>query len=128
MLEAELNTATFHGDKAFSQVSEQLGVGRYKFPLIADSVPAARWVDDLWLSVPENAELLGEAEEACEKSMTNPQKALNLIARVLKTNIKRDEKIKCTLFYAAIMLSSGQPEQACTDANEALRHCNNDFL
>ncbi len=71
LLEAEFNAAKYHGDEAFAQVADQLGVVRHKFHP-PDFIPATRWLDDLWLAVPDNAGLLGEAEEAWEQSMTNP--------------------------------------------------------
>ena len=127
LLEAEFNAAKYHGDEAFAQVADQLGVARHKFQL-TDSTPATRWLDDLWLLVPTNADLLGEAENAWEESMINPQKALNIVAQVVKGNTRRDEKIKCTLLVSAIMLASGQIEVACANTNEALRECGNNFL
>jgi len=128
LLESEIDATKYHGDKAFAQVADQLGVVRHKFQLTADSDPASYWLDDLWLSVPENAKLLGEAEEAWEKNMVNPQKALNIAARTVKDNINRDDKIKCALFVSAIMLASGRTEEACANANEALRECGHSFM
>ena len=127
LLETEYNAAKYHGDEAFAQVADQLGVARHRFQP-PDSIPATRWLDDLWLSVPDNATLLGAAEVAWEQNMTNPQTALNIVAQVLKGNTKTHEKIKCTLLISAIMLSSGQIEIACANANEVLRECGKNFF
>ena len=127
LLEMELNAIKCHGDAAFAKVADTRGVARHTFELVTESTPASHWLKDLWLSEPSSAALLGEAETAWEGNVTNPQKALNIVGKVLNGTIKQSERIKCNLFVAAIMLATGKTEEACAIANEMLHLCGNDF-
>jgi len=127
LLEMEINALKSHGDEAFEKVADKMEITKHTFELIAESTSASHWLRDIWLSEPSNAALLGAAEAAWEANMANPQKALNIIGKVLSGNTKQSERIKCNLLVSAIMLDAGRTEEACASANDALRQCGNDF-
>jgi FtsZ-binding cell division protein ZapB len=127
LLEMEINALKSHGDEAFEKVADKMEITKHTFELIAESTSAGHWLRDIWLSEPSNAALLGAAEAAWEANMANPQKALNIIGKVLSGNTKQSERIKCNLLVSAIMLDAGRTEGACASANDALRQCGNDF-
>ena len=127
LLETEVNAIKFHGDAAFAKVAETREIVRHTFELVPEQSSACYWIKDLWLSDSSNAPLLGEAETAWNENTANPQKALNIVGKVLKGSIKQSERIKCNLFVAAVMLASGKTEEACAGANEMLHLCGNDL-
>jgi hypothetical protein len=127
LLETEINAIKSHGDEAFGKVADKMEITKHTFELVAESTSASHWLKDIWLSEPSNAVLLGAAEAAWEANMANPQKALNIIGKVLNGNTKQSERIKCNLLVSAIMLDTGRTEEACASANDALRQCGNDF-
>jgi hypothetical protein len=127
LLETEINALKSHGDEAFEKVADKVEITKHTFDLVAESTSASHWLKDIWLLEPSNAALLGAAEAAWEANMANPQKALNIIGKVLNGNTKQSERIKCNLLVSAIMLDTGRTEEACASANDALRQCGNDF-
>jgi FtsZ-binding cell division protein ZapB len=127
LLEMEMNAIKSHGDEAFEKVADEMEIAKHTFELVADSVPTSHWLRDIWLSEPNNAALLGAAEAAWEANMANPQKALNIIGKVLNGSIEQGERIKCNLLVSAIKLDAGRTEEACASASDALRQCGNDF-
>src|SRR5271168_596181 len=127
LLETEINALKSHGDEAFEKVADKMEITKHTFELVAEPASASHWLRDIWLSEPSSAALLGAAEAAWEANMANPQKALNIIGKVLSGNTKQSERIKCNLLVSAIMLDTGRTEEACASANDALRQCGNDF-
>jgi hypothetical protein len=127
VLETEVNAIKFHGDAAFAKIAEQMEVTKHTFELVTDSISGSHWLKDIWLSEPSSAALLGEAEAAWKENMTDPQKALDIVEKVLRGTTRISERMKCNLFMAAVMLASGKTEEACASANEVLHQCGNDF-
>jgi hypothetical protein len=127
LLEMEINAIKSHGDEAFEKVADKMEITKHTFELVGEPTSASHWLRDIWLSEPNNAALLGAAEAAWEANMTNPQKALNIIGKILNGNTKQSERIKCNLLVSAIMLDAGRTEEARASANDALRECGNDF-
>jgi hypothetical protein len=127
LLEMEINAIKSHGDEAFEKVADKMEITKHTFELVGEPTSASHWLRDIWLSEPNNAALLGAAEAAWESNMTNPQKALNIIGKILNGNTKQSERIKCNLLVSAIMLDAGRTEEARAGANYALRECGNDF-
>ena len=127
LLETEINAIKCHGDAAFDKVAETRKIARHTFELVSEPSPTCSWLKDLWLSDSSNTAILGPAEAAWKENLLNPQKALNLVGKVLTGNIKQCERIRCNLFVAAIMLATGNTEETCAGANEMLRLCGNDF-
>jgi hypothetical protein len=127
LLEMEINAIKSHGDEAFEKVADKMEITKHTFELVAESTSACHWIRDIWLSEPSNVALLGAAEAAWEANMANPQRALNIIGKILNGNTKQSERIKCNLLVSAIKLDAGRTEEACTSANDALRQCGNDF-
>ena len=125
LLETEINAIKCHGDAAFDEVVETRKIARHTFELVSETSSTCYWLKDLWLS--GNMALLSPAEAAWKENVLNPQKALNLVGKVLNSNIKQCERIRCNLFVAAIMLATGNTEEACAGANGMLRLCGNDF-
>ena len=127
LLETEINALKSHGNEAFEKVADKMEITKHTFELVAESASTSHWLRDIWLSEPSNAALLGAAEAAWEANMANPQKALNIVGKVLNGNTKQSERIRCNLLVSAIMLDAGRTEEACASANDALRQCGNDF-
>src|SRR3954447_21592177 len=106
LLETEINAIKSHSDEAFGKVADKMEITKHTFELLAEPTSASHWLKDIWLSEPSNAALLGAAEAAWEVNMANPQKALNIIGKVLNGNTKQSERIKCNLLVSAIMLDT----------------------
>lgn len=127
LLETEINAIKSCGDGAFAKVAHIREVSRHTFELVDESTSGSHWLKDIWLSEPNNAVLLGEAESSWRENMTNPQKALNIVGQLLKRTTEKSERIKCSLFMSAIMLAKGKTEESCAGVNDVLHQCGNDF-
>jgi hypothetical protein len=123
LLETEISAINFHADAAFAKTVDEMEVKRLTFELVTDSIPGSHWLSDIWLSVPSNAALLGEAEAAWKENIMNPQKALNIVGKVTAETRKTSERMRCDLFRAAVMLASGHTEETCAIANAVLHQC-----
>ena len=127
LLEAEIAALKFRADDAFARVAVQQGSLRHQGDIPAESPPGTHWISDLWLSTTKDRTLLGEAEGAWERNLSNAQEALNVVAKLVRENTSVRERIKCALFVCAVLLANGRKEEACANANEALRLCGTDF-
>ena len=128
VLDAELTALKYHGDLAYAKVADEQGVSKRQIERTPEvkSTGATAWIDDIWLCSPENTNLLGPAEKAWQENLHNPQSAILLVTKALKTKPVKKDRLLCKLFMAAVQLFAGSLEPACALVNECIKECEAD--
>lgn len=130
ILECELEHARDRGNEADAQVKRDLKLSNSgsltKHTTKRDE--GSLLIEDTWLSTSATSRLLGEAEVAWIENPRNPQSALAATTMLLKRpDLTRRDRILCTLFESAILLSIGRLNDSCARANRAIRECGMDW-
>ncbi|KAJ9391321.1 hypothetical protein DTO063F5_931 [Paecilomyces variotii] len=122
---AEYDTLISRAQSALVRITGILEECAY-FPAVSPVVDYSTdlaWIEDTWLCSSSNSAVLGEAE--MHWLTGHPQNALNAVSSILTKNPNIDwyDAMKCRLFMAAILHSSGVHDESSYIVDNVLRRC-----
>ena len=90
---------------------------------VDDGYDGTAWVHELWLCGLKENTILEEAEMIWTEEVPNPEGALVIADDLLSQGPLVKDALRCKLFIAAVLASTGALDEACKICSECLREC-----